>query len=89
MTSSSRANFRLDIFPSKTLLYFFGKVKLSKSRQNMQTLFTIEYLFTLSYFIRLHIAYEHTHLTPGSYTSATVSTVLSNCLIYQYQQAQL
>ena len=68
LTSSSHANFRLDIFHSKALLYsFWGYENGLKAGKNMQTLFTFEYLFTLSYFYMFtHIAYEHIHLGPAA-----------------------
>ena len=58
---------------------FWRKGKWFKSSQNMQTLFTLEYL---SYFIHLHIAYEHIHVTPGSCASVKYTHLLVKfCLI--------
>ena len=59
----------------------------------MQTLFTFEYLLTLSYIYKFkYIAYEHIHLAPASSTSVKYTQllvkVLSNSLIYQQSQLE-
>ena len=44
----------------------------------MQTLFTFEYLFTLSYFYKFtYIAYEHIHVVAGQVTAQMLS--IHNC----------
>ena len=83
-TSSSHANFRLDIFHSKTLLYSFCGRENDAKANKIYKLFS-HFSICLHYhtFIHLHIAYEHIHLAPGRYCTSVKYTHLfvKVCLI--------
>ena len=83
LTSSSHANFRLDIFHSKTLLYsFWGRQNGLKTDKICKLFSHLNICLHYNIFIRLQIAYEHIHLTPGSCTSVKCTQLLVKfCLI--------
>ena len=56
LTSSSHANFRLDIFHSKTLSYSFWERENGPKANKICKLFTFEYCLHYHIFIHLHIA---------------------------------
>ena len=67
LTSSSHANFRLDIFHSKTILYsFWGKENGLQAEKSCKMFSHLNICLHNHIFIRLQIAYEHIHLTPGT-----------------------
>ena len=70
LTSSSQANFRLDIYHFKTLLHSFWRRKNGLKTDKICKLFShLNICLHYNIFIRLQIAYERTHLTLGSCTS--------------------
>ena len=74
LTSSSHANFRLDIFHSKTvLLSFWGKENGLQAEKSCKMFSHLNICLHNHIFIRLQIAYEHIHLTPG--TSQSIMNV--------------
>ena len=86
LISSSHADFRLDIFLSKTLLfYFWGRESGIKADKLCKIFSHLNICLHNHVFICLHIVYEHIHLTPSSTYSAmnvrVVAQVLSahNC----------
>ena len=63
LTSSSHANFRLDIFHSKTLLYsFWGRENCPKANKIYKLFSHLNIYLHYHIFIHLHIADEHIHL---------------------------
>ena len=66
-TSSSHANFRFNIFHSKTLSYsFWGRENSPKTDKTCNIFSYLNICLHNNIFICLHIVYEHTHLTPGT-----------------------
>ena len=74
LTSYSDANFRLDIFHSKTLLHsFWEREKCLKAHRTCKLFSRLNICLHNYQFIYLHVAYEHIHLTPGtSYSDMNV-----------------
>ena len=67
LTSSSHANFRLDIFQSKMLLYSFGERENGLKADRTCKIFShLNSCLHNHIFICLHIAYEYIHLMPGT-----------------------
>ena len=67
LTSFSHANFRLDIFHSKTLLYsFWGRENGLKGERTCKIFSNLNICLHVHIFICLHIAYEHINLTLGT-----------------------
>ena len=82
LTSSSPANFRLDIFYSKTLLYSFWGIENGLKADRTCKISHLNICLHNHISICLHIAYEHIHLTPGrSYSVRVAGQVLNthNC----------
>ena len=77
MTSSSYANFRLDIFHSTIALHSFWGKENGLEADTIRKVFShLNICFHCHIFIILHIEYEHSYLTLSSCISVKYTQVL-------------
>ena len=70
LTSFSHASFRLYIHISKNLLHYLRERENCPEANKLYKLFShLNICLHYHIFIRLHITYEHVHLTPSSCSS--------------------